>query len=119
MLKAIKNSRDHKKAVTRIYELMHRNIAEGSDEYNELEVLSILVDDYESRRFQVLPPDPIEAIKFRMEQLEIDANGLSKFLGSRSRVSEILNRKRKLSLAMIRTLSEKLNIPAESLIRRY
>ncbi len=119
MIKPIKNKSQLKKAVSRIYELMHKNLSVNSDEFNELEVLSILVDSYEARCFPIDKPDPVEAIKFRMEQMQIDAAQLAKILGSKSRASEILNRKRKLSLAMIRSLSKNLNIPAELLIRAY
>ena len=119
MIKAIKNKTQHKKAVARIAELLHMNPPVSSDEYNELEVLSILVESYESMNFPIEKPDPIEAIKFRMEQMQIDATQLARILGSKSRASEILSKKRKLSLAMIRALSENLNIPAELLIQAY
>ena len=119
MIKPIRNKKDYKKAVARVYELMNKDLSVKSDESGELEVLSILVEHYEKVHFPIDLPDPVEAIKFRMEQLQIDAGGLSKILGSKSRSSEILNKKRKLSLAMIRKLNKKLNIPAESLIEAY
>jgi len=119
MLKPIRNKKEYKAVVDRIYELMQKDLKVNSKEYNELEVLSILVDDYESKRYPIDLPDPVEAIKFRLEQLGLDQSDLASIIGSKSRTSEILNRKRKLSLSMIRTLHEKLNIPASSLIAEY
>jgi len=84
-----------------------------------LEVLSILIKEYEHEHFSVPKPNPIEAIKFRLEQLNMSEAELSSILGYRSRKSEILSGKRKLSLAMIRKLTEKLHIPAEVLIQAY
>ncbi|MGK4302104.1 helix-turn-helix domain-containing protein, partial [Klebsiella pneumoniae] len=77
------------------------------------------IDNYEKEHFPIELPDPIEAIKFRMEQLNYSQNDLAEIIGLKSRVSEILNRKRKLSLGMIRKLSEKLHIPSEVLIQAY
>jgi len=119
MLKPIRTRKEHNKALDRIYELMQKGLKSGSKGYDELEVLSILVDDYESKNFPIDLPDPIEAIKFRLEQLDLEPSSLISIIGSKSRTSEILNRKRKLSLSMIRALHEKLNIPASSLIADY
>jgi HTH-type transcriptional regulator/antitoxin HigA len=119
MIKPIRNKSQHKKALARIAELMGKHLTVNSAEYDELEVLSLLVEDYEEKKFAIAPPDPIEAILFRMEQMGMDAKALAEILGSKSRASEILNRKRKLSLSMIRTLHHNLNIPAELLIRAY
>lgn len=119
MLKPIRTKKEYNAALDRIYKLLQMNLKANSDEYNELEVLSILVENYELKNFPIDLPDPIEAIKFRLEQLGKDSSELSKILGSKSRASEILNRKRKLSISMIRTLHKKLNIPAESLISDY
>ena len=98
---------------------MQNELKINSVDYNELEVLSILVDDYENKNFPIGLPDPIEAIKFRLEQLELDASALASILGSKSRASEVLNKKRKLSLSMIRIIHTRLNIPASSLITEY
>ena len=95
------------------------NIKENMDEYNELEILSILIDDYEKKKFPINLPDPIEAIKFRLEQSNLDRSTLISIIGSKSRTSEILNKKRKLSLSMIRAIHKRLNIPASSLISEY
>jgi len=119
MLKPIKSKKDHSVAIKRIYDLMQKDLKINSDEYNELELLSLLVEKYEEKNFPIDLPDPVEAIKFRMEQLNIDLSELAVMLGSKSRASEILSRKRKLSISMIRTLHAKLNIPATSLISKY
>ena len=119
MIKAIKSKTQHEKALKRIYQLMQKDIHSGSNDENELEVLSILVEAYERERFPIAAPQPLEAIKFRLEQLGIDASELSKILGYRSRKSEILSGRRKLTLRMIRSLHRKLKIPAESLIAEY
>ncbi len=84
-----------------------------------MEVLSILVQEYEKKHFPVPPPHPIDAIKYKLEQNGLDETELIKILGGRSRKSEILSGKRKLSLAMIRELHKKLNILAEVLIAVY
>jgi HTH-type transcriptional regulator/antitoxin HigA len=118
MVKPIRTKKEYKSAVDRIYKLMQKQIKVNSDEYNELDILSILVENYESKNFPVELPDPIEAIKFRLEQLNLEPSALIPILGS-NRVSEILNRKRKLSISMIRSLHNKLKIPASSLIADY
>jgi len=119
MLKPIKTKKQYEAALERIYNLMQKNIKMGSKESDELEILSILVEKYEDEKFRINLPDPIEAIIFRMESLGLSKSDLSEYLGYKSRVSEILNRKRKLSLPMIRTLNEKLKIPLETLVRDY
>ena len=119
MLKPIRSKKDYKTTLNRIYDLMQKDLKINSDEYNELDVLSILVENYESKSFPIDLPDPIEAIKFRLEQLNLEPSALISILGSKSRASEILNRKRKLSLSMIRILHKKLNIPASSLIEDF
>ena len=117
--KPIRTKKDYKAALDRIYILMQKDLEVNSKEYDELDLLSILVEQYESKNFPIELPDPIEAIKFRLEQLNLKPSDLVTILGSKSRVSEILNRKRKLSLSMIRVLHNKLNIPASSLIADY
>jgi len=91
----------------------------GTQEGDELEILGILIEQYENDNFRIELPDPIEAIKFRMEQLGYTQNDLAKVVGLKSRASEILNKKRKLSLDMIRQLHDKLNIPTDVLIQAY
>lgn len=119
MLKPIRTKKDYRAALERIYELMQKDLKKDSDDYNELDLLSILVEKYEEENYSINSPDPVEAIKFRLEQLNLDTGELAKILGSKSRASEILNRKRKLSISMIRALHDKLNIPASSLIADY
>ncbi len=119
MLKLIKNKTQYGEAIDRIYVLMQKNLKAGSKESDELEILSLLVKEYENEHFPVPKPNPVEAIRFRMEQMQMTEADLSQVLGYRSRKSEILSGKRKLSLAMIRKLHEVLNIPAEVLIQAY
>ena len=85
---------------------------------DELDVLATLVNAYESAHFPIDVPDPVEAIKFRMEQLGLDRKDLEPYLGSRARVSEVLNKRRRLSLAMTRSLHENLEIPLVALVGR-
>ena len=119
MLKAIKNKKQHEEALEKIYRMMQKNLKPGSKEGNELEVLSILVEKYEDEHYPIGPPDPVEAIKFAMEHQQLKRKDLAKFIGHKSRVSEILNGKRKLTLSMIRSLHRNLKIPLESLIKEY
>lgn len=116
-IKAIKTEEDYNQALKRLEEIFHApaNTKEG----DEAEVLSILIEKYEDEHYPIEAPDPIEAIKFRMEQMGMSKKDLAQVLGYRSRVSEIFNRKRKLTLKMIRNLHEKLKIPYESLISKY
>ncbi len=119
MLKPIKNDRQYQEALSRIYSLIQADLKENSKQADELEVLSMLVKEYETIHYPVPKPNPIEAIKFRMQQLDMSESQLAEILGYRSRKSEILSGKRKLSLAMIRKLHERLSIPAEVLIQSY
>jgi len=119
MLKPIKTEDQYNEALARVYDLMQKDSKENSDESDELEVLSILVENYESEHYPLPSPNPLEAIKFRIEQMGMSEKQLGEILGYRSRKSEILSGKRKLSLAMIRKLNEVLHIPAEVLIRAY
>jgi len=117
--KVIKSRKEHEAALARVHELMQQDLKRGSPELDELELLALVVADYEDKHFPVPPPDPLEAIKFRIDQLGLDESHLNTLLGSRQRRSEIFNGRRKLSLSMIRTLHEQLRIPAETLIREY
>ncbi len=116
-IKAIKTEDDYSQALKRLEEIFHApaNTPEG----DEAEVLSILVEKYEDENYPIDPPDPIEAIRYRMEQTGMSKQDLARIIGYKSRVSEIFSRKRKLSLKMIRNLHEKLKIPYESLISDY
>lgn len=119
MLKPIKNEMQYDEALERVYSLMQKNIKPDSKQSDELEILSLLIKEYENEHYPIPKPNPLEAIKFRLEQMNIPESELSEILGARSRKSEILSGKRKLSLSMIRILKEKLNIPAEVLIQSY
>ncbi len=113
-IQPIHNSADLDRAFVRLEELWAAE--DGTSEADELEVLSILIEKYEDEHDPSGPSDPIEAIKFRMEQQGLTQRDLEPFIGSSGRVSEVLNRKRKLSLRMIKRLHEGLNIPYESLM---
>ena len=119
MLRPIKTEGQYEDALERIYELMQMELVPDSNESDELEVLSLLVKEYENEHYPVPQPHPIEAIKFRLDQMGMTEKDLSEILGYRSRKSEILSGRRKLSLSMIRKLHEKLKIPAEVLIQDY
>lgn len=119
MLKPIKTEDQYNETLTRVYELMQMEIIENSPESDELEILSILVKEYENEHYPIPAPHPIEAIKFRLDQMGVSETELGNILGYRSRKSEILSGKRKLSLEMIRRLNKVLNIPAEILIQAY
>ena len=112
----IRNNRDHARALRHMETLWGARA--GSPAAEELEVLVTLVDAYETKHHRILPPDPIEAIKFRMEQEGLTRTDLEKLIGSRARVSEILNRRRSLTVAMIRRLRDVLGISADVLIGR-
>ncbi len=119
MIKPIKNNHQYESALSRIYTLMQKELKVNSPESDELEILSVLVKEYEQTHFPMAKPNPLAAIKFRLEQKGMSESELSEILGNRSRKSEILSGKRKLSLTMIRKLNEVLNIPAEVLIQAY
>lgn len=116
-IRPITNEKEYQNALQRL-ELVF-DAKKGTEEGNELEILSILIDKYENENFPIGMPDPIEAIKFRMEQMGMSNKELAEILGFKSRVSEIFNRKRKLSLDMIRKLHTSLSIPTEVLIQEY
>ena len=110
----IKTDEDYNNAMRRIDALM--DAVPDTEEGDELDILATLVEAYEQNHFPIDSPDPVEAILFRMEQLGIDRKALEPFLGGRNRVSEVLNRKRNLSMRQVRKLHDGLNIPLENLI---
>jgi HTH-type transcriptional regulator/antitoxin HigA len=116
-IQPIKNKQDYQRALQRLEEIF--DAEPGTKEGDELELLSILIDNYEQQGDAIDLPDPVEAIRFRMDQLGLEQKDLAKLLGYKSRVSEILNKKRKLSLNMIRILQKELNISADVLVRDY
>ena len=115
-IQPIKTEKDYEAALQLIDELWDSE--EGTAESDRLDILITLVDAYEQINHTIYPPDPIAAIEFHMDQNELTRADLETYIGSRARVSEILNRKRGLSIEMIRNLHEGLGIPLESLIAR-
>lgn len=113
-IRPIKTRDDYHDALLRIEQLM--DATPDTDAGAELDVLATLVDAYESSNFPIDTPDPVEAILFRMEQMNLSRKDLERYLGSRSRVSEVLNRKRDLSITQIRKLHAGLKIPYENLL---
>jgi len=116
-LKVLKTEEDYNQALSRLEKVFHAPM--DSKEGDEAELLTLLIEKYEEEHYPIEAPDPIEAIKFRMEQMGMSNKELAEILGYKSRVSEIFSRKRKLNLNMIRKLHEKMNIPYESLIANY
>jgi HTH-type transcriptional regulator / antitoxin HigA len=113
-IKPIKTEKDYNESLSRIEELWGSK--KDTPEGDELDLLITLVESYEMNHYPIAPPDPIDAIKFRMEQMGIKKEDMVKYLGSQSRVSEILSRKRNLTLKMIKSLYKGLKIPAEILL---
>jgi HTH-type transcriptional regulator/antitoxin HigA len=114
-IRPIRTEQDYAAAIAEVERLWGAKI--GTAEGDRLDVLATLVDAYEAEHDPIDPPDPIEAIRFRMEQQGLTRNDLEKMLGTRTRVSEVLNRRRGLSISMIRRLHAGLGISAEVLIR--
>ena len=113
-IQPIKNEKDYDEALAIVEKLWGAD--EGTDEGDKLDILLVLVDDYENKNHPISPPDPIEAIKFRMDQMNLTRKDIEPYIGGRGRVSEIFNHRRELSLKMIKSLHFNLSIPLESLI---
>lgn len=118
MLRPIKTEEQYEGYLERIYALMQKDLKEDSKESDELEILSILIKNYEEEHYPIKKPNPIEAIKFRLDQMGVGETYLAKILG-RSRKSEILTGKRKLNLSQIRKISHELHISADVLVQEY
>ena len=116
-IKPIKTEQDYDNTLRRIDVLFEAK--PNTQEFDELEILTTLVENYENKYYQINISDPIEAIKFRMEQKSLKQKDLIPIIGTKSRVSEILNKKRKLTLQMIRNLNNNLKIPFDSLFMDY
>ena len=116
-IRPIHTDADYRAALKEISALMDLDPDLGTVEGDRLDILATLTTVYEAKHYPIDPPDPIEAIKFRMEQAGLTAKDLENIIGKPNRVSEVLNRKRPLTLAMIRRLHDYLGIPAEVLIR--
>ena len=116
-IRLIKTEKDYKEALARMDEIF--DAPEGSPESDEADILALLIDDYENQNYPIEAPDPIEAIKIRMQEMDLKQKDLAPELGGKNRVSEILNRKRKLTVEMIRKLADKLKLSASILIQDY
>ncbi|HRG16909.1 MAG TPA: transcriptional regulator [Pseudomonadota bacterium] len=115
-IQPIHTTKDYKAALREISRLMADDPVSGTAEGDRLDILATLVQAYEARQFPIDAPDPVEAIRFRMEQSGLSVKDLEPLIGKSNRVYEVLNRKRPLTLAMIRRLHQGLGIPAEALI---
>ena len=116
-IRPIKNEADYRNALERLEIIFDAPI--GTPEGDEADLLGLMIDDYEKKHYPILAPDPIEAIKIRMEEMHLKQIDLVNEIGGKSRVSEILNRKRKLTVEMIRKLNRRLNLSPELLISDY
>ena len=116
-IKLIKTEEDYQKSLERMEEIFDTPI--GTMESDEADILALLIDEYEKKNYPIDAPDPIEAIKIRMEEMDLKQVDLIPEIGGKSRVSEILNKKRKLTVDMIRNLASRLQLSAELLIRDY
>jgi len=116
-IKPIKNEQDYEKALERLEIIFDAEI--NSKEGDEAEILSVLIDNYENQYYPIEAPDPIEAIKIRMEEMNLKQKDLIGVIGGKSRVSEILNKKKKLTVDMIRELERILHISASVLVNNY
>ena len=117
--KVIKTEQEYEQACERLYSLMHQSespVEPGSREGEEMELLSLLIEVYEEKKYRLGPPDPVEAIKFRMDQMNLKQSDIAPLFGGKTRVSEVMNRKRPLNLKTIVLLNRYLGIPLESLI---
>lgn len=116
-IKLIKTESDYRDALNRLEGIFDAPI--GTTDSDEADVLGLMIDEYEKKYYPIEAPDPIEAIKIRMEEMHLKQVDLVSEIGGKSRVSEILNKKRKLTIEMIRKLKDRLNLSAELLIKDY
>ena len=116
-MKLIKTKKEYLSSLERFETIFQAKA--GTEESDEADVLSLLIKDYEDRHYVIEAPDPISAIKYRMEQQGLTNKDLAEILGYKSRVTDIFNKHRKLNLQMIRKLSDKLHIPLQSLVKAY
>ncbi len=116
-IRLIKTEADYQDALKRLEEIFDAKI--GTPESDEADILGLMIDIYEKKHYQIDAPDPIEAIKIRMEEMQLKQVDLVDAIGGKNRVSEVLNRKRKLTVKMIRNLTKRLNLSPGLLIRDY
>jgi HTH-type transcriptional regulator/antitoxin HigA len=117
LIKPIRTQKDYIDALANIDLLL--DAKPKTTKFDQLEILTVLVEDYERKNYPIDPPDPVEAIKFRMEQMQLTRKDLESCLGSRARVSEIFNHKRTLTLKMIKTLNKTFGIPLIALLGQH
>jgi HTH-type transcriptional regulator/antitoxin HigA len=117
IIKPIKSEQDYEKALERLEVIF--DSAENTKEGDEADILSMLIDNYENQHYPIEAPDPIEAIKIRMEEMNLKQKDLVGIIGGKSRVSEILNKKKRLTVDMIRELEKILHISASVLVNNY
>jgi HTH-type transcriptional regulator/antitoxin HigA len=116
-IKLIKTEEDYQIALEKLDKIF--DAAEGTPDSDQADILALLIDDYENIHYPIEAPDPIEAIKIRMEEMQLKQKDIAAALGGKNRASEILNRKRKLTVDMIRNLTESLSLSASLLIKDY
>jgi HTH-type transcriptional regulator / antitoxin HigA len=116
-IKLIKTEADYQTALERLQEIFDAKI--GTIESDEADIIGLMIDEFEKKHYHIDAPDPIEAIKIRMEEMQLRQVDLAEVIGGKNRVSEVLNRKRKLTVEMIRNLTEKLNLSPGLLIQDY
>jgi HTH-type transcriptional regulator/antitoxin HigA len=116
-IKLIKTEADYRKALKKLEEIFDSMI--GTPESDEADILGLMIDEYEKKHYHIDAPDPIEAIRIRMEEMQLKQVDLADAIGGKNRVSEVLNRKRKLTVEMIRNLTKKLNLSPGLLISEY
>ena len=116
-IKPIKTDSDYQASLTRLEKIFDAKV--GTKESDEADILGLIIDEYEQKKYPIESPDPIEAIKIRMEEMQLKQVDLIAEIGGKSRVSEILNKKRKLTIDMVRNLANKLNLSASLLIKDY
>lgn len=116
-IKPVKTEKDYQNTLIRLEQIFDAH--PGTPEGDELEILALLIENYENKHYPIEAPDPIEAIKFRMEQMGYKQKDLEDIIGYKGRVSEILNKKRKLTLDMIRRIHGAMNIPTDVLMKEY
>lgn len=116
-IKLIRTEEEYRKGLMRLEEIFDAKT--GTPESDEADILGLMIDEYEKKHYPIEAPDPVEAIKIRMEEMELKQVDLADVLGGKNRVSEILNRKRKLTLEMIRNVSKRLNLSPGLLIKDY
>ena len=117
IFKVIETKKEYEIALKKFQHLFHAKT--GSEAEKEAKLLALLIEDYENKHIPIPEPDPIEAIKFMMEQSQMNLTDLAEILGNKGNISKVLNKKRKLTLEMIRNLSKYLHIPADILIKDY